>query len=255
MKINTPTTTFFKTGTLLVALILSGCVAGVNNRNAPEPNPKKAAKTYMELGVAYMQKGRYDLAEPKLQRSLAAHPMQEAYNALALLYEELHDNALAEENYKQLVAQFPDYGLGYLNYNIFLCKYDRRAQIQQLATQMASRGKEIAAIGQIAAGNCALSKGDKIAAKRYYSQALTYEKYAAGALLPLAEIDLQDGFVAEAKNKVDLVNNYIGYSPRSVYLSVLVNRDLGNRAEERKMMNVLRSRFPRSPEAAAIFNK
>lgn len=246
---------FVRLGALLIATLLSGCVTSIDGKQPPEPKPKKAAQAYMELGVAYLQKGRYDLAEPKLQRSLATNPTAEAYNALALLYEGLHDNALAEETYKRLLADFPDYGLGYLNYNIFLCKYDRRSQIQQLAAQMASRGKDIAAIGQIAAGNCAFSKGDEVAAKRYYNEALTYEQYAAGALLPLAEIDLDGGFVAEAKRKIDKVNNYIGYSARSVYLSILVNRELGNRLDERKMMNVLRSRFAGTPEAINIFGQ
>lgn len=240
---------------LVVTVVLSGCVARTDGNKASVPQPKKAAQAYLDLGVAYMQKGRFDLAEPKLQRSLLANPTSGAYNALALLYEQLHDNALAEDTYQRLIADFPDYGLGYLNYNIFLCKYDRHAQIQQLATQMASRGKEIAAIGQIAAGNCALSKGDTTTAQRFYNRALSYEQYAAGALLPLAEIDLERGFVAEAKSKVDKVNNYIGYSPRSVYLSVLVNRELGNHLEERKMINVLRSRFAGTPEAANIFGQ
>lgn len=253
MKKIIPSFVRFPLGAVLTALWLSGCVTSIDGKLPPEPQPKKAAKAYMELGVAYMQKGRYDLAEPKLQRSLQANPSAEAYNALALLYEQVHDNALAEDTYKRLLADFPDYGLGYLNYNIFLCKYDRSAQIQRLAAQMSARGKEIAAIGQIAAGNCAFSKGDKTAATRYYKKALTYEQYAAGALLPLAEIDLERGFVTEAKSKVDKVNNYIGYSARSVYLSILVNRDLGNRLEERKMMNVLRTRFAGSPEAASVF--
>ncbi len=249
-----PTIYTFITG-LLATLLLSACVTNVNGRKSPDPKPEKAAEAYMKLGIAYMQKGRFDLAESKLQRSVQTKPSPEAYNALALLYEELHDNALAEDTYKRMVSEFPDYGLGYLNYNIFLCKYDRHTQIQQLAAQMASRGKDIAAIGQIAAGNCAFSKGDIVNAQNYYKKALAYEQYAAGALLPLAEIDLERGFVAEAKAKVDKVNNFIGYSARSVYLSILINRELGNRIAERQMVNVLRSRFAGSPEAAAIFGQ
>lgn len=239
----------------LVTLLMSGCITTLDGKKPPEPKPKEASKTYFDLGVAYMQKGRYDLAESKLQRSISLNPNPEAYNALAVLYEEQHDNALAEETYKMLVASFPDYGRGYLNYNVFLCKYDRRSQIEALAAQMATRTKEIAAIGQIAAGNCAMSRGDNSSAIRHYERALTFEQYAAGALLPLAEIDLKKGFVKEAKEKIDRVNNYIGYSPRSVYLSILADRELGNRLSERKMMQVLRNRFPRSAEAGLVFGQ
>lgn len=238
--------------TVIAVFLLGGCTT-TNNSSRKKSDPKDAAKSYFDLGVAYMGKGRYDLAEPKLQRSISLKPTPEAYNALAVLYEELHDNAIADDTYKKLVTEFPEYGRGYLNYNIFLCKYDRRDQIESLANAMAAQGQKIAAIAQIAAGNCALSKGDDVAARRHYNQALQYEQYAAGALLPLAEMDLNKGFAAEAKEKVDLVNNYIGYSAASVYLSVLANRDLGNRAEERKMTQVLRTRYANSPEAKKLF--
>lgn len=235
-------------------LFLSGCMM-ITESNAPQKNPNAAAKSYFELGIAYLQRGRYALAESKLQRSIENEPTAEAYNALALLYEEQHENSLAEQTYKQLITKFPDYGRGYLNYNIFLCKYNRRSQIAELATQMAQKGKDIAAIGQIAAGDCAQSKGDNTAAVRHYQQALQYEPYSAGALLPLAEINLKQGFVEKAKKQVDTVNNYIGYSAKSVYLSALIERDLGNKVAERKMLHALRNRFPNSPEAAMILGQ
>lgn len=228
---------------------LTGCITTVDGKKPPKPKPKAAAKSYMELGVAYMRRNRYDLAEPKLQRSIASNPTPEAYNALALLYEETHNNQLAEETYTSLLKEFPNYPRGYLNYNIFLCKYDRVEQIASLAASMASRNKEIAAIGEIAAGNCALSKGDDVTAEHHYNNALQHEKYAAGALLPLANINLQKGFVAEAKAYVDTVNNYIGYSSQSLYLAILIARELGNALDERKMTRELMTRFPNSEEA------
>lgn len=236
-----------------ICLLLTGCAITESNR--PKKDPSVAAKSYLKLGIAYFQRGHYNLAEPKLQRSIKNEPTPEAYNALALLYEEQHENSLAEQTYKELITKFPTYGRGYLNYNIFLCKYNRHSQIAALATQMATKGKDIAAIGHIAAGNCAMSKGKNAVAETNYKQALKYEQYSAGALLPLAEINLKRGFVGEAKKQVDTVNNYIGYSPRSIYLSILIERDLGNKANERKMTQALRNRFPNSPEAATIFGK
>lgn len=236
----------------LSLFMLTGCITTIDGKKPPKPKPKAAAKSYMELGIAYMKRNRYDLAEPKLQRSIESNPTPEAYNALALLYEETHNNLLAEETYKKLLKKFPDYARGYLNYNIFLCKYDRVGQIADLAKSMASRNKEIAAIGEIAAGNCALSKGDNATAEQHYENALAYEQYAAGALLPLAEINLNKGFVKEAKNYVDTVNNYIGYSAQSLYLATLIARELGNALEERKMARELLNRFPQSEQARRL---
>lgn len=255
MKAFTPRRNIVTFCGLLTTLLASGCITSSDTPPPPEPQPKKAAQSYFELGTAYMSKGRYDLAEQKLQRSIEANPTPDAYNALAVLYETQHENALAEETYQNLISAFPDYGRGYLNYNIFLCKYDRQGQIEQLAADMSGRSKEIAALGQIAAGNCAYSKGNKTLAEAHYKRALQYEQYAAGALLPLAEINLDRGFAAEAKTSVDTVLNQIGYSARAVYLAALINRELGNRAEERKMLNVLRSRYGNSAEAKAMFKR
>lgn len=236
-----------------LALLLSGCITEIEGYQKPKPKaPDIAAKSYYDLGVAYMGKGRYDLAESKLLQSLKVSPTAEAYNAIAVLYEEQHDNALAEESYQTLVGRFPKYTRGYMNYSIFLCKNDRVSQMDALLKQMHSRGKELAAAGEIAAGDCAFNKGNEVKATAHYQKALQYEQHAAGALLPLAEIDLKQGRAQAAKQKVDTVNNYIGYSVRSVYLSVLANRELGNLTQERKMLNVLRTRYANTPEAAQL---
>ena len=190
--------------------------------------PEVTAKAYFDLGAAYMVKKRFDLAESKLELSLRDLPTPEALNALAVLYESQHDNVLAENTYKKLIKDFPDYIMGYSNYYIFLCKYDRKNQIITLNNIMISRREKFAGIGFIEAGNCAITRDRVAKAKEYYKQALAYDPYVAGALLPLAKIDHDRGFVEEAKRKVDLVNNQIGYSARPVYLSVLTSRELGN---------------------------
>ncbi|PIE45726.1 MAG: hypothetical protein CSA44_01900 [Gammaproteobacteria bacterium] len=241
--------------TCIVLLMLSGCITSFDGRTPPKPKPKAAAKAYFQLGVNYMAKGRYDLAEIKLQKSIAIHSTAEAYNALAVLYEELHDNTLAEQIYQELLTRFPDYGRGYLNYLFFLCQYDRRSQIDTVLTEAAGKGREIAAISHIAAGNCALKNGDENEAKHQYQRALDYEQYAAGALLPLAEMHWKDKQFIKAKSQVDLVNNQIGYSARSLYLATLIERSLGHQQQARKMYQELIKRFPNSQEAKKLSGK
>ncbi len=202
----------------IALMSLTGCITSVDGYERPKPKEDSVrAKSYFNLGVAYIQRKRYDLAEPKLRESINIKPE-----------------------------------LGYMNYYVFLCKYNRHNQIDAIAKTMQSQGKTFAALGQIAAGNCAFEKGRKEQAIAYYNRALQYEPYAAGALLPLAQINYDKGFVQEAKRQVDLVNNQVGYSARSVYLSVLINRELGNRLEERNFMQVLQTRFADSEEAQML---
>lgn len=239
---------------VVITGLLTGCITTVDGYQAPKPkSPEVRAKAYFDLGAAYMGKGRYDLAEPKLQLSLQINPTGQAYNALAVLYEEQHENLLAEDTYKTLIKDFPNYDRGYLNYHIFLCKYDRQDQIFALNNMMTAKGEPLASLGEIAAGDCALNKGRLEKAKQHYNKALQFNPYAEGALLALAKINLQRGFVAEAKKQVDLANNQIGFSAESVYLSVLINRELGNLAAEKKFLQVMRTQFAGSPEATELF--
>ncbi len=237
----------------IALLSLLGCITTVDGYQPPKPKADSIrAKSYFDLGVAYMERKRYDLAEPKFQYSIEIKPTAKAYNALAVLYEEQHANVLAEETYKRLLTQFPDFALGYMNYYVFLCKNDRVDQMRALSEKMQSKGKILAALGQIAAGNCAFEKGRKNQAIAYYHQALKYEPYSAGALLPLAQINYDKGLIEDAKRQVDLVNNQVGYSARSIYLAVLVNRKLGNGLEARKYLRVLQTRFAGTEEAKKL---
>ncbi|MBS9778072.1 MAG: hypothetical protein KGV50_04835 [Gammaproteobacteria bacterium] len=238
----------------MMTVVLTGCITTVDGYKPPKPKSEDVrAKSYFDLGAAYIGKGRYDLAEPKLMLSLQIKPTAAAYNALAVLYEQRHDNALAEDTYKTLMNEFPEYTRGYLNYHIFLCKYDRQAQIDALNSIMISRGEPLASLGEVAAGDCALSKGRSEKAKMHYNTALQYNPLADGALLQLAKMDFQKGFVAEAKSKVDLVNNQIGYSAESVYLSLLISKELGDLQAEKKFSRILRTQFGGSSEQSASF--
>ncbi len=237
----------------VVLMSLAGCITTVDGHQRPKPKEDNIrAKSYLDLGIAYMERKRYDLAEPKLRYSIQIKPSAEAYNALGVLYEEQHNNALAEETYKRLLAEFPDYDLGYMNYYVFLCKYDRQSQIEALSAKMKSKGRALAALGQVSAGNCAFDKGNKSRAQYYYQQALKYAPHSAEALLPLAQINYEKGLLKKAKQQVDLVNNLVGYSARSVYLSVLINRALGHRLEARNFLQVLKTQFAGSKEASMI---
>ncbi len=240
-------------GLVIILLSLGGCITTIDGYQRPKPKADSVrAKSYFDLGVAYIQKGRYDLAEPKLRNSIQIKPTAQAYNALAVLYEEQHENALAEEIYQRLLADFPTYELGYINYYVFLCKNNRQNQMDRVANTMQSKGKTWAALGQIVAGNCALEKGNKGRAATYYRRALQFEPYSAGALLPLAKINYDKGLVEKAKGQVDLVNNHVGYTAKSVYLAVLINRKLGNRLKERHFLQILRTRFADSEEAQKL---
>ncbi len=240
---------------LVTCAFLSGCIMTVNGSTPKKVDYEAAARSYFELGVAYMQKKRYDLAEPKLLRSIQLKPSAEAYNALALSYEERHSNLLAEEAYKTLIKQYPSYARGYWNYGIFLCKYQRDSQLNTLVSMMLQKDKNLAALGQMTAGNCALERKHYRQARRFYEKALRYNQYLAVALLPLAKMDIKQGLLDRAKEKVDTIHNHIGYSPESLELAIVLANKMQQFGVARKMEVALVKQFPNALQAKKLLGK
>lgn len=244
--------------TLVLALSVAffqGCASNYANGeyNSENPDFQQAYQSYLQLGIAYMQKGRFDLAEPKLRRAIEIDSKPpEAWNALALLYEETRDIKSANTLYQKLIASHPDYSLGYMNYATFLCKFERDDERAALLRQMQGVSGMYAALAYISEGNCQMSRKNLNAAKQNYEQALHYDNQAAGALLPLAEIEIKNRNFTQASRYLTVVHTYVGYSAQSVYLGILAARGLNNRIEEENLMRMMRGSYSATEQAKSL---
>ena len=249
---------------LAAAMLLSGCeTLGFGKKNnddeiIPTVTKKKADygqayKDYVELGAQYVQMGRYDLAEPKLQRAIDIDSRPpEAWNILAVLYEEKRDIASGNQIYQKLIHSHPEYLLGYTNYATFLCKFDRDSEMQALLGQMRGRNAEFKTAASIAEGNCMERRGQSGAAENAYKQAIAANPQAEGALLPLAQIALQKGDYAGALRYLRVVHTYVGYSPESVKLGIEAARKSGDTRMEEELVRVMRGNYKSTPEAKSL---
>ena len=249
---------------LAAAMLLSGCeTLGFGKKNnddeiIPTVTKKKADygqayKDYVELGAQYVQMGRYDLAEPKLQRAIEIDSRPpEAWNILAVLYEEKRDIASGNQIYQKLIHSHPEYLLGYTNYATFLCKFDRDSEMQALLGQMRGRNAEFKTAASIAEGNCMERRGQSGATENAYKQAIAANPQAEGALLPLAQIALQKGDYAGALRYLRVVHTYVGYSPESVKLGIEAARKSGDTRMEEELVRVMRGNYKSTPEAKSL---
>lgn len=228
--------------TISATIILSGCSTMGDNSHALKPNYSQAYKDYLTLGARYLEMGRYDLAEPKLKRAIEIDSQPpEAWNALALLYEQKRDIASGYKVYEKLIASHPDYELGFTNFATFLCKFNRNPERAALYQRMHSKGKPFITLAYIAEGNCAMNSGNPSAAATAYQQALQYNQYAAGALIPLAEIAMQQHNPQLAQRYIKVMHTYVGYTPESVAIGVQIARALGNRQMEDDLQRMQRA--------------
>ena len=224
-----------------IVVLLSGC-ASTNNGPKVQPDYDQAYQDYLSLGAQYLQMGRYDLAEPKLKRAIEidSEPA-EAWNVLAVLYEEKGDIASGYQVYEKLTTSHPDYALGFINFATFLCKFNREPERQALYQKMRGKGQTFATLAYIAEGNCARKRGNNAGAVAAYQQALGYDQYAAGALLPLAEIALEVGDANAAQQYLRVIHTYVGFSPESIILGIQAAQMLGNEQEVQNLQRMLRA--------------
>lgn len=226
---------------LMAFSFFAGC-ASTNGERRVEPDYAQAYRDYVTLGAQYLQMGRTDLAELKLKRAIEidSEPA-EAWNVLAVLYEQTGDIASGYQVYEKLTASHPDYALGFVNFSTFLCKYNREPERQALYQRMRAKDQAFTALSYIAEGNCANERRNDATAVSAYQQALRYDPHAAGALLPLAEIALRHGDAAAAQQYLRIVHTYVGYSSESISLGLEAARMLGDRREEDNLQRMLRA--------------
>lgn len=223
-------------------LLLSGCSSTGGGSRKIQPDYDKAYQDYLALGARYLQMGRYEMAEPKLKRAIEidSEPA-EAWNVLAVLYEQKRDIASGYQVYEKLTTSHPNYALGFVNFATFLCKFNREPERQALYQKMRAKDKTFVTLSYIAEGNCARERNNLAGAMTAYQKALSYDQYAAGALLPLAEIALRQGDAAKAQQYLKIIHTYVGYSAESTALGIQAAQALGNQREVEDLQRIMRA--------------
>jgi type IV pilus assembly protein PilF len=89
-------------------------------------------------------------------------------------------------------------------------------------------------------------------AETYFERALRLEPDEPMALLNLGQIRYNQGNLGEARKLVTRHNKVVNPSAESLWLTVRVERKLGDRLAETAAANQLRRRYPASPEFQAL---
>ena len=112
---------------VLFACLLVGCVSSDGSKRLKREDPKEsAAKTNIQLGVAYLQQGNYPLAREKLERSLKQNPKDpDVHTSLGLLYDRVGETKLADKHFREALRLAPTNPDISNNYAIYLCKNNR----------------------------------------------------------------------------------------------------------------------------------
>ena len=242
-----------KTSILLLLIFwLTGCsTLGLGPKN-PE-----AAKANLLLGIGYMEKGRLDIAETKLKKSLTFDADNaDTHNALGILYEEKGDKKLAEKHFAEAVDLNHDDPRILKNYAHLLCTEQNPAK----GTKLLSRAIDLSQDRPLkdryqlytTSAICALTIPDHKEAEKFLRKALEINPDDGETLFRLADLSYQQGHYLKARAFLQRYHGTVGYTPESLWLGISIERKLQDNVLLNEYTTLLLSKFSQSEPAQRL---
>lgn len=251
-----------------IAFALAGC-AGMQNADGedssaravpsflektPNSPSERAAAAHVELGTAYFQARRYDVALEEGRLGLAyVRDWPSAYHLNAMVYAYIGDLPAARENFEKALQHAPGDPDFSNSYGWFLCgvgEIDKGLrQLEVAADNPYYRHPERP---HIHAGACNLRRDALEAATASFRRGLIFQPDSTAARLGLAEVAYRQGDLNSASQQLTELHRSSSLSAASVWLGLRVERKLGNRMAEDSYAEQLRGRFEGTAEYHAM---
>lgn len=218
------------------------------------PDYAASARINMELGAAYLQSGKYGIALEVIEKALAAEPRSAtALGIRGLIYAEMKEAAKAEASFKQAIqidANNPDLNH---NYATYLCRSGRENEsLIYFSAALNSPGYQRKASTHSAMGKCHMRINQMTEAENQFTLALRSEPTNGAALLGMAELKFRTKQNKQAKLLLSDFRQLYDATAESLWLSLKIERALGNRVEEMGMAADIARLFPHSEPARKL---
>jgi type IV pilus assembly protein PilF len=240
--------------------ILQGCTT-----QAPEPagyTPKASdtdgqsrARLHAELAAGYLELGNYGVALQEANEALKTDPNYvSAYNVLGLVYMELRDDKAAESSFQRALRINALDSDSNNNYGWFLCqRKQEKESVKYFLAALRNPLYQTPEKSWVNAGICARQAGDLVNADDYFQKALKLRPNQPVALQNLADMAYKRANYAEAKSYLARIpRDAVSQSAEYLWLSLRVERRLGDRSAEQSIAFQLQKNFPDSRETRAL---
>ncbi|MFN9030062.1 MAG: type IV pilus biogenesis/stability protein PilW [Betaproteobacteria bacterium] len=245
----------------LVAVVLAGCQSTTTVNGQPvatqqrsEPDPVKRAEIRLQLAASYYQNRQYQVAIEEAKRAIELDPKSAmSYSMLGLIYMDIDDRALAEQNFARALRIDGDDPEINNNYGWFLCRTGReRASIEYFERAAANRLYATPALAWRNAGFCTLQMKDYAAAEGYLRRAFELDATSPVTKFQLTRLYLATRQLDRANFYFGLLEREFGQTAEVAWLGLRLARAAGDGRGERQYADVIRSRYPSSPEASLL---
>lgn len=243
-----------------LVLIVCGCAgtgqdpASYAPQSVVDTKELARARIHTELASGYYELGNYGVALEEAGEALKSDPnFAPAYSVLCLVYMELRDDKAAETSFQRALRISPQDSDINNNFGWFLCQ--RKRETESIKYFLAALRNPLYATPDkswVNAGVCSRQSGDIAAAEDYFQKALKLRPAQPQALLQLADMAYKRKNYPEAKSYLLRIQGDVEPTPELLWLSLLVERALGDRNAENSLGFQLRKNFPDSREARAL---
>ena len=240
---------------ILTASLLIGCVSSDGSKALKREDPTEAAaKTNIQLGIAYLQQGNYTVAREKLERSLKQNPKDpDVHTTLGLLYDRTGEPKLADKHYQEALKLAPDNPDVSNNYAIYLCKRGRVDEgVERFSAVAANKYYRTPEVALTNAGVCLRNAKRLDEAQAKFIGAIKLRPDYSEATVQLANLHIERGQVPEARKVVDSYLGAFRPKPDVLFAAVTVARAAKDKMSEEKYSRALRLEFPESAQARAL---
>lgn len=238
--------------TTLTAVLLtlqSACIT--TETNPVEVSLDDAAQANLQLGANYLQRGELELAREKLEKAVSQDPdLAGARSYLAILYERIGEDKLADQNYRaalRLAPRNPDVANSYGGY---LCRTGERREgleyFRKAGENALYRTPEVAFTN---AAICALGIPDQEEAEAFLRRALAANPSYREALLRLSVLSLDSDRPLQARAFLERFHGVGPATRNSLYLGMRIESALGDEAAAEGYRQRLQDEFPDQSEA------
>ena len=240
---------------ILSVCLLGACVSSDGSKRLKREDPTtSAAKTNIQLGVAYLQQGNYPLAREKLERSLKQNPKDpDVHTSLGLLYDRVGETKLADKHFREALRLAPTNPDISNNYAIYLCKNARVEEgVERFTAVAANKYYRTPEVALSNAGVCLRGAKRLDEAQIMFMKAINARPNYNEATVQLATLHVERGQLTEARKVVDTYLGAFRPDPEVLFAAVTVARAAKDKMSEEKFSRTLRLEFPDSAQARAL---
>lgn len=248
-------------GALSVLLALCACAGAPPPRTeqavsqqAASSDAQQRAKVHTELGGLYLSQGNLGVALEEARKALAASSeYAPAHSLMGLIHMQMGENGPAEASYERSLKLAPTDPEINNSYGWFLCQTGRERRALDLF-QLALKSPLYAtpSLAHANAGICSLRLKDDKGAEEHFLRALRFDPANDRAAYFLADISYRQGKFAAARQYLGELHKRAEPSVETLWLSLRVERRLGERDQEARLSAQLRRRFPDAPETQRL---